>query len=313
MDNDRKKQEETIDNLKLMKEVEGDNDKREINNLKRKLSESKHIVDELKERIKCPVCLEIPQTGPVSVCPNGHLVCNECKKRVGNACPTCRVAMGEGKSLLAVTVIENIDHQCKFVDCGEFFSHEEIEKHSKVCCQRTVSCPHSSCNVKVGLSKLLDHFRDCSFLAYRITLEQVSAVKTLYFTPTNVKGKKDWFFKLRAFTCEDISFCLKVEKRDWLYNVYLVMLATEEECSEYKSEMTVHGYGCDALSDDSVAFNFWGKPCSIDVDEKEWVGVKIDEKGMKQILSKSWSKSGSRNKFSVSFSIGKIPTLLTTM
>eukprot|EP00092_Neocalanus_flemingeri_P028601 GFUD01031058.1.p1 GENE.GFUD01031058.1~~GFUD01031058.1.p1 ORF type:complete len:298 (+),score=24.42 GFUD01031058.1:242-1135(+) len=291
-----------------MKEVEGENDKREINNLEMKLRQSRNIVDQLKEKIECPVCFEIPQTGPVPVCPNGHFVCNECK---GDACPTCRVGMGDGKSLLAVTVIENIDHRCRFFDCGEFFPHDRIEEHAKVCGHRTVICPHSRCNRKVGLSKLLGHLNeilgDCSYGSDRIEnvslVDKVSAVQTLNFSASEMSRKGKFVsYKLHTFAYEDISFCIKVGKRDWLYHFYRVMFAAEEVCSEYKIEMTVHERN--ATSDDSVVtFKFCGKPCSIDIDEKEIYGLKIDKTGMEQILNKS--RNGA---FSVSFSIRKIPT-----
>ena len=54
---------------------------KEVNALKRKLK----VVDKLKDNVECPVCLEIPWTGPVPVCPNGHLVCHDCKR---DTCPT---------------------------------------------------------------------------------------------------------------------------------------------------------------------------------------------------------------------------------
>ena len=80
------------------------------------IDEQKSILEQLKDKKECPVCLEIPRTGPVHVCPNGHFVCKTCKSA---SCPTCRAPMGTGKSLLAVTVIENIDDKCQFVDCEE--------------------------------------------------------------------------------------------------------------------------------------------------------------------------------------------------
>eukprot|EP00092_Neocalanus_flemingeri_P090880 GFUD01115146.1.p1 GENE.GFUD01115146.1~~GFUD01115146.1.p1 ORF type:complete len:246 (+),score=29.01 GFUD01115146.1:49-738(+) len=229
--------------------------------------------------------------------------------------------MGECKSLLSVTVIENIDHRCKFVDCGEFFTHDKIEEHAKVLGQRTVSCPHSDCNVKVGLSKLSGHlydvWGDCSYRSYKIKtaslVEKVSAVETLNFYSSEMLRKRnsETPYKLDTFTFEDISFCIKVVKRDSLYHFYVVMFATEEECSEYKIEMTVHEHRHDAPSDDSeVSVKFWGKLCSIDLGEKEWHGLKIYEKGMEQIWSKSRTFAFA---FSVLFTIGKIPTLLTTM
>eukprot|EP00092_Neocalanus_flemingeri_P003891 GFUD01004188.1.p1 GENE.GFUD01004188.1~~GFUD01004188.1.p1 ORF type:complete len:375 (-),score=68.03 GFUD01004188.1:73-1197(-) len=299
-----KNHEKTVQNFELMK----DNDKTEINILKRKLREqvkSKNIVDQLKEKIECPVCFEIPHTGPVPVCPNGHLVCNECK---ADACPTCRVNMGDGKSLLAMTVIENIDHRCKFIDCEEFFPLDEIEKHAKVCGHRTVSCPGPKCTVKVGLSKLLTHlYGDCTLDVPAIIkkaslVEQVSAVKTLKFN-TSDRGRngKSTVYKLNTFTLEDISFCIVTEKREWLFHFSFVMFASKEECSKYKIEMAVHERNVSS-EDSEVSFKFSGKPCSIDVDKKEFHGLKIDAQGMEQIWSKSTTLA-----FSLSFSVRKIP------
>ena len=35
--------------------------------------------EDLKKEVECPICLEIPKTGPIYACPNGHLVCQNCK------------------------------------------------------------------------------------------------------------------------------------------------------------------------------------------------------------------------------------------
>eukprot|EP00092_Neocalanus_flemingeri_P019268 GFUD01020872.1.p1 GENE.GFUD01020872.1~~GFUD01020872.1.p1 ORF type:complete len:408 (+),score=70.37 GFUD01020872.1:68-1225(+) len=305
--NDLKNHEKTVQKFELMK----DNDKTEINNLKRKLREqvkAKNIVDQLKEKLECPVCFEIPHESPVPVCQNGHIVCNECK---AEACPTCRVNMGSGKSLLAMTVIENIDHRCKFIDCEEFFPVDEIEKHAKVCAHRSVSCPCSKCDVKVGLSKLLAHLNnsDCSYdsqviLKKTSLIEKVSAVKTLTLNASEQRRYvKSAVYRLNTFTFEDISFCIFIEKREWLYHFSLVMFASEEECSKYKIEMAVHEPNVSS-EDTEVSFKYCGKPCSIDVD-KEFNGLTVDAQGMEQIWSKSTNLA-----FSVSFSVRKIPTTL---
>jgi len=105
--------------------------KKEVSILKRKLN----VVDKLMDSIECPVCFDIPRTGPVPVCPNGHLVCQDCKRDI---CPTCRVQMGNGRSLLAMTIIENIDHKCKFDDCDDNFPMDKVEEHEKVCRHITV-------------------------------------------------------------------------------------------------------------------------------------------------------------------------------
>merc|ERR1719186_2401780 len=101
---EEKKYENTVRNMNPVNE----NDKKEVSYLKiviedekKKFKEledkHKHLVDKLKDKIECPVCLEVPRASPVLACPNGHLVCKKCKT---GSCPTCRVEMGNGRSLL---------------------------------------------------------------------------------------------------------------------------------------------------------------------------------------------------------------------
>merc|ERR1740137_130425 len=113
------------------------------------LEKLKERLDNLKDTVECPVCLEIPRKGPVFVCPNGHFVCKRCKAEA-KSCPTCRDPMGDGKSLLAVSVIEIIDHKCKFVECEELFAVDKLEAHEKVCKHRMVKCPHRTCTDEVS-------------------------------------------------------------------------------------------------------------------------------------------------------------------
>ena len=130
--------------------------------IKEELKSQKKKVDDMKKQVKCPVCLEVPRKGPVFNCPNGHLVCQECKRE---SCPICRAQMRDNRSLLAIAVIENILHDCKNIECGEKYPLDNIKKHEKVCKHRVVACPFYDCNVRVPLSKRLNHFeryRDCS-------------------------------------------------------------------------------------------------------------------------------------------------------
>ena len=76
-----------------------------VKQLEKKLKLDIEKFDYLKKSVECPVCLEVPRKGPVFTCPNGHLVCQKCKREF---CPTCREAMGDNKSLMAVDVIEKV-------------------------------------------------------------------------------------------------------------------------------------------------------------------------------------------------------------
>ena len=43
-----------------------------------------------RKSLECPVCWEIPKTGPLYQCENGHFLCSACNGKV-NLCPVCRV------------------------------------------------------------------------------------------------------------------------------------------------------------------------------------------------------------------------------
>merc|ERR1712059_165561 len=96
------------------------------------------LVQHLRDKVECPVCLNVPKKVPIPVCPNGHVVCSECVKE---KCPTCRVKMEQGKSSLAVTVLENIDHECENEGCKEKLSFGKLVSHGKSCSFRLVECP----------------------------------------------------------------------------------------------------------------------------------------------------------------------------
>ena len=126
------------DEVKRLKlELRGENDQ-----LERRVDEQKRterFEKLLKDKIECPVCLEVPRSGPVPVCPNGHLVCKKCQ---ASTCPTCRSPMGDGKSFLANIVMENVEHSCKYTDCDRNVSFRDIDEHELNCLERKVKCPH---------------------------------------------------------------------------------------------------------------------------------------------------------------------------
>merc|ERR1719154_668903 len=62
--------------------------------LKAEVDKRNQILNQMKDKVECPVCMEVPRSGPFPVCPNGHFVCSRCKS---GACPTCRVAMGNAR------------------------------------------------------------------------------------------------------------------------------------------------------------------------------------------------------------------------
>jgi len=266
----------------------------------KKVDKFEEIFDQLKGKIECPVCLEIPRSGPAYVCPNGHFVCSKCKTA---SCPTCRVAMGTGKSLLAVTIIENVDHGCRFVDCEELFGLDKLEDHEKICKHRIIHCPYELCDEKVALSKLFKHIKKkaCSVKSVEVDdqckSEPAAAFNvTINNEPAIDKSVISW--KVYTYSYKGYKFAaICAKKIDNFFYITMVMFSSEAECAKYKIEMEVHE--ADSLGEDSeLSFIYCGKPCSVDVgkEDRRYLGLAVHEKGMAKIIEKSKTHT-----FNVSF------------
>ena len=98
------------------------------------------LMEDLRDLVKCPVCMSIPEKGPIASCPNGHLVCQPCQQEIEQVkgrlshCPTCRGPMGKNLNLTAKMLIEKMEHLCPNEGCDEILSHQELSKHKEQLC-----------------------------------------------------------------------------------------------------------------------------------------------------------------------------------
>jgi len=261
-----------------------------------------YLVDKLKDKIECPVCMEIPRKGPVPVCPNGHFVCPKCKKE---SCPTCRSIMGNNMSILAGTIIDNIEHQCKFEDCDQSFLLTDLEKHEEACPHRTVFCLHPSCTKEIPLSKLQNHLVDkTSCLGENVFVDLRNKKRCTSFHIFNgdvTDPKMTW--GLDTFSFEGMDLALYLHKSQGQFYFVIVMFGTEVQCSEYRVELEVHEYSSNKSSEiKQISYKFCGNPTSIDVGKTKLNTFGINELAMQQMVDKSEDKSPT---FSLSYRIVK--------
>ena len=260
----------------------------EIRKLTKLSTNHKSFLNKLRGQIQCPVCRE--------VCP----VCRKCKT---SSCPTCRVTMGDCMSSLAVAVIENIDHKCKFAACQELFALDKLEDHERVCSHRTVKCPFPHCTEKIALSKLLGHIvsKGCCIEKIPIVVPMDSTGHIRRgFQCTEAGVTNDMYWTSSLFSFDGILFVVFPVMLDGVFYFSLVMLSSESVCSKYKIEMIVHENSTQ-VHNSEVAYKYSGNPFSIDSDYNltKHQGLTVDGKSMDQILKKGIDG------FSVSFSIEK--------
>jgi len=273
--------------------------KKEMEKLAKKIEAHDGFVSKLKNCIECPVCLGVPSDAPVYCCPNGHLICKSCKM---DSCPICKEVMGPNKSLLAVTIMENIDHECRIDGCEETISYEELGNHMRDCEHRMVRCPCAGCGETMPLMELMRHLhdskkcclfiRDCEVNESGDGSSHISAVNDFFKT-------KNW--KIGIFKYKGVPLALKMDRTDGYFNASFVMFKSEAVCSKYRLEIAVHGADSTPPNADVLSL-FIGAPGSVDQDEDRLKHrmLSVSDEAMRTILTKNIIN---RDQFKVTFKI----------
>jgi len=262
--------------------------KLEKGKVEEELKLEKGKVDNLKKMVECPICLEVPRKGPIFMCPNGHFLCKKCRRE---NCPTCRAVMGDNKSILAVAVIENILHDCKFItECGQKYSLDKIEDHEKTCKHRIVSCPNfdSYCTEKVPLSKLLNHLLETNCSSNETAIVVKSSVKHSISLGDISSISKSGAWSLLTCSYQGFNFATCAEMSDDHYHFYVVMFESPEVCSGFDIEIEVYERYKSASSTKRHSAKVCCSPCSIDQTESEIkeLGLTVHHKAMEKMALK---------------------------
>lgn len=266
------------------------------------------LVKKLRDKVECPVCFDVPKKAPVPVCPNGHVVCVRCARE---ECPTCRVRMEQGKSTLAVTVIENIDHQCEHEGCQQAFPLRDLASHAKVCYYRPVKCPGLDCNSRVPLASVASHVVTCC-----VEREEIKSFKLphkfTYMMNENIQDlggeNQNFNWKLEAVRFDEKIFFLKVTRKArsgrWFFSVQMV--GGQEETDMYG--VTIIVLKPEEGPEGKYSQRYSGDICPIDVTtvgdaEDRGLCLTLKDGGMAKFFVKN-IVSG-ENEFSVSVNIFK--------
>lgn len=97
-------------------------------------------------------------------CPNGHTLCSNCKIKVHNCCPTCRLDLGNIRCLALERVAASLELPCKYqkLGCQDIFPYYSKLKHEQNCRLRPYNCPYagSECSVTGDIQILVGHLKD---------------------------------------------------------------------------------------------------------------------------------------------------------
>ena len=239
------------------------------------------LVQKLEETVTCPVCLEVPISGTIYSCPKGHLVCASCFQGPFSNCPMCRTKMFKTVSLLATTVVQNIEHKCKFdaEGCMEKLVVDKVEEHKKVCTFRPVSCPSVLCKKTVAFARLVDHLlHECE----QTFTDDYDVVDHNLFAETYVlSGTKDGDdLDVDTLCWKDKFFFLALRLDAHYWNFYVQMMGLEDECKKYMVKISL----MDRKGKERFSFNNHPFPISEKTEDVEKLqGLLVSTKMLEMI------------------------------
>ena len=261
--------------------------------MEEELAKLRMMAKELKEKVECTICLEIPRKGPVPVCSNGHFICSQCldkRKEDGHRdCATCRVPMGNIKSLLATVVIENVDHKCDLEGCEEVVHFKEYKKHQGMCTHRKVQCPGRFCHKLLSFKEAAAHTKSCPQI-----VSKTKEVLTLNIQSNN-RGKTDLYgCSTFSINYNMMLFFFKIRKFNHIYSLEIVMLGSQEECEQYSVEISI----LDSKANPVILSRFPPRPLSLEQLGSDCLTV------TEKALARVWTCSqDNRKRFQVTVNI----------
>ena len=162
--------------------------------------------------------------------------------------------MGQGQSLLALTVVKNALHECRLQGCNMSVPFDQIKEHEKKCDWRLVICPGSghTCTGMTPFCTVLTHVQNCPD-CYMMSSTQDNASGTvlqntmgtelhshLMLYKADAYSRIDLDFKTKIIQTEQgsVSF-VKFGRKGDIYMIDVVMKGSKEDCKEVEVEASI--------------------------------------------------------------------------
>ena len=153
-------------------------------------------------------------------------------------CPTCREPFGEGKSLLAFAVAEEVRHECRHQGCTKTTQFDKILQHEKECKWRLIICPGSgaNCETMIPFCKVEHHAQECHDCDGS---PDKCPEGGLIFRKGFFEDGGDEAWKTDILNFEGKLFFCRTSKEHGFVTVDVAMKGSLEECEGYLIEAAV--------------------------------------------------------------------------
>lgn len=198
---------------------------------------------ELQQLFECPVCIEI-SLPPIYQCPAGHIVCKDCKNKVRNICPQCRMPLGNIRNRAMEQLASTISFPCKYKSngCLDCFDYKTKIIHEDVCEMRPYlcPCPGSSCRKPCAtLKDVLNHLQTAHTSITTLQGEDI----VFLATDINLPGAVDWVMMQSCFDHHFMLVLEKQEKNDGRQVFYAIvqLIGTRRQAENFAYRLELNG------------------------------------------------------------------------
>ena len=201
------------------------------------------LTSELQQLFECPVCIEVTLP-PIFQCPAGHIICENCKKKVRGICPQCRMTLGNIRNRAMEQLASTISFPCRFKSngCPEVRDYQTKTIHEENCEFRPYfcPCPGSSCNKPCNtLTDVLNHLQTAHKSITTLQGEDI----VFLATDINLPGAVDW---VMMQSCFDNFFMLVLEKQEkadgrQMFYAIVQLVGTRKEAENFAYRLELNG------------------------------------------------------------------------
>ena len=152
--------------------------------------------------------------------------------------------MGQGKSLLALTVVKNAQHECRLQGCNVRIPFDQIKEHEEKCPWRLIICPGSNaaCRAMVPFCTVLTHAQNCPNCIWPpIQANANNAQMRSLLNVTKAHAYEKYLcWKTAIFQLEQgVAFFVRMSKEKDIYKIDVVMNGSKEDCKEFTVEASI--------------------------------------------------------------------------
>ena len=163
--------------------------------------------------------------------------------------------MGQGRSLLALTVIKNVKHECGHQGCNVKLDLDQIKEHEENCTWRLVICPGSgkTCTAMVPLCTVLTHAKNCSdcVLSTGHRLQDNGAEKNSHLNMETASAFSGRCVRWRTIILQleqGLVFFVRLSRKGGAFMIDVVMKGSKADCEEFRVKASI----LDAVSGKSM-------------------------------------------------------------